>query len=62
MSSLPTIPNLIDELRSEDAKKRLNSVKNLSSIAQAMGPEKTRTDLLIFLEGKFYDNPFDSNY
>ena len=50
--SLPTIPNLIDELRSDDSKKRLNSVKNLSSIAQAMGTEKTKNELLPFLEGK----------
>lgn len=49
--SVPTISNLIDELRSDESKKRLNSVKNLSSIAQAMGPEKTRNELLPFLEG-----------
>lgn len=49
--STQTIPSLIDDLRSEDPKKRLVSVKNLSTIAQALGPEKTRVELLPFLEG-----------
>ena len=42
---------LIDELRNEDQKKRINSIKHLSTIAVAMGPEKTRNELLVFLEG-----------
>lgn len=49
--SVQTIPNLIDDLRSEDPKKRLISVKNLTTIAHALGPEKTRLELLPFLEG-----------
>lgn len=50
-NSTLAISVLIDELRSEDPKKRINSIRNLSTIAVAMGPEKTRTELLSFLEG-----------
>ena len=50
MNSTP-IAVLIDELRHEDQKKRINSIRRLSNIAVAMGPEKTRSDLLVFLEG-----------
>lgn len=49
---------LIDELGSEDAKKRLNSVKNLTTISAALGPEKTRTELLQFIEGIFFKKCF----
>lgn len=50
-SSTVAISVLIDELRNEDQKKRINSIRHLSTIAVAMGPEKTRSDLLVFLEG-----------
>jgi serine/threonine-protein phosphatase 2A regulatory subunit A len=51
-SNLP-ISLLIDELRNEDVNKRVASVKNLSTIAIALGPEKTRNELFTFLEGRF---------
>ena len=53
MNSTP-IAVLIDELRHEDQKKRINSIRRLSNIAVAMGPEKTRSDLVVFLEGILY--------
>ena len=53
-SSTVAISILIDELRNEDQKKRINSIRHLSTIAVAMGPEKTRSDLLVFLEGQFF--------
>jgi len=40
---------LIEELKSKDIKRRVNSIKNLSSIAVALGPEKTRNELLSFI-------------
>lgn len=46
------IGQLIDELKNEDDKKRKNSIANLSSIAKALGPERTRTELIPFLNGK----------
>lgn len=42
---------LIDELKHEDVQYRLNANRNLLTIAQALGPERTRTELLPFLQG-----------
>ena len=42
---------LIDELKSEDPKRRLNSIKYFSTIASAIGPERTRSELLPFVNG-----------
>ena len=47
--STTAIAIMIDDLRSEDPKKRLNSIRNLTVIAQALGPEKVRSELLPFL-------------
>ena len=49
-SGLP-VNTLIDDLKHEDMKKRINSVKNLNVIASALGPERTRLELLPFLNG-----------
>ena len=40
--SLYPIAVLIDELRNEDVQLRLNSIKKLSTIALALGVERTR--------------------
>lgn len=40
---------LIDELKNEDVQLRLNSIKRLSQIASALGPDRTRTELIPFL-------------
>ena len=42
---------LIDELKHEDVVLRLNAIKRLSTIALALGPERTRTELIRFLDG-----------
>lgn len=42
---------LIDELKSEDIRKRINSVKNLSLIASSMGPDRARNELVPFISG-----------
>uniref|UniRef100_A0A672UN41 Protein phosphatase 2 scaffold subunit Abeta n=1 Tax=Strigops habroptila TaxID=2489341 RepID=A0A672UN41_STRHB len=44
--SLYPIAVLIDELRNEDVQLRLNSIKKLSTIALALGVERTRSELL----------------
>ncbi|NXK70962.1 2AAA phosphatase, partial [Sylvietta virens] len=49
--SLYPIAVLIDELRNEDVQLRLNSIKKLSTIALALGVERTRSELLPFLTG-----------
>ena len=42
---------LIDELRNEDVQLRLNSIRKLSTIALALGVERTRNELIQFLTG-----------
>ncbi|CAF4443738.1 unnamed protein product, partial [Adineta steineri] len=46
---------LIDELRNEDVQLRLNSIKKLSTIALALGVERTRSELIPFLTDTIYD-------
>jgi len=41
---------LIDELRHDDIHLRLNSIKKLGTIATALGPERTREELMPFLQ------------
>lgn len=52
--SLYPIAVLIDELRNEDVQLRLNSIRKLSTIALALGVERTRKELIQFLTGKIY--------
>ena len=40
---------LIDELRCEDQKKRLNSIASFPTICVALGPTRTREELLPFI-------------
>lgn len=51
--SLYPIAVLIDELRNEEVQLRLNSIRKLSTIALALGPERTRKELIQFLTGQF---------
>lgn len=44
---------LIDELKHEDVTFRLNSMKKLNVIANALGVERTRNELIPFLQGNF---------
>ena len=48
-NELMPIAICIDELKSPDQKKRINSVKSLSTIAIALGPERTRSELLPYV-------------
>jgi serine/threonine-protein phosphatase 2A regulatory subunit A len=48
IKSLTPIGVLIDELKSEDPKKRISSIRSLSTIAIALGPERTRNELIPF--------------
>jgi serine/threonine-protein phosphatase 2A regulatory subunit A len=40
---------LIDELRCEDQKKRINAVRSLPTISIALGTERTRNELLAYI-------------
>lgn len=43
------IKNLIDDFKSDDKKQRINSVQNLRTIAQALGKDRTRNELLPYI-------------
>lgn len=45
---------LVDELKNEDVQLRLNAIKNLGTIAMALGPQRTRDELIQFLNGTAY--------
>ena len=47
------IATLIKELKSDDPKRRINSIKNLPIIANVIGPERTRSELLPFVTGTY---------
>ncbi|KAK0077086.1 hypothetical protein PV325_004477, partial [Microctonus aethiopoides] len=53
--SLYPIAVLIDELKNEDVQLRLNSIKKLSTIALALGADRTRSELMPFLTETIYD-------
>ena len=42
---------IIDELKSDDIRKRIHSVKNINLIASTIGPERTKSELVPFLQG-----------
>jgi len=48
-NAISPIGVLIDELKAEDPKRRINSIKSFSTIASAIGPDRTRSELLPFV-------------
>ena len=46
-----SIATLIDDLKADEVNKRIYSIKNLPLIASALGPERTRLELLPFING-----------
>jgi serine/threonine-protein phosphatase 2A regulatory subunit A len=46
---------LMDELKSDDVHLRLASIRRLSTIALALGPERTREELIPFLQDQLDD-------
>ena len=55
MSELYPIAVLIDELKNDDIAIRIAAVKRLSTIALALGPERTRDELVPFLDESIDD-------
>ncbi|CAG7729185.1 unnamed protein product, partial [Allacma fusca] len=53
--SLYPIAVITDDLRNEDVQVRLNFIKKLSTIALALGVEKTRSELIPLLADTIYD-------
>ena len=54
-SALYPIHLLMDELKSEDVVLRLSSIRRLSTIALALGPQRTRDELIPFLQDQIDD-------
>lgn len=54
-NSLYPIHLLMDELKSEDVVLRLSSIRRLSTIALALGPQRTREELIPFLQDQLDD-------
>jgi hypothetical protein len=54
-NSLYPIHLLMDELKSEDVVLRLSSIRRLSTIALALGPQRTRDELIPFLQDQLDD-------
>jgi hypothetical protein len=48
---------LVEELKNEDVALRLAAIKRLGIVALALGPERTREELLPFLEGTVQERP-----
>lgn len=44
---------LIEELKHEEVSYRLNAIRRLSTIALALGSDRTREELIPFLDGTF---------
>uniref|UniRef100_A0A7R9V0W1 TOG domain-containing protein n=1 Tax=Chlamydomonas euryale TaxID=1486919 RepID=A0A7R9V0W1_9CHLO len=53
--TLLPIAILIDELKSDEPLRRLNSISRLGTIALALGEDRTRTELIPFLNGNIDD-------
>ena len=51
-----TIAVLIEELKTEDTQQRLASIRQLKSIARALGEERTRDELVPFLTDSIDDD------
>jgi serine/threonine-protein phosphatase 2A regulatory subunit A len=47
------VAHLIDDLKSEDLTERIKSIKSLPLVAETLGQERTRNELLPFLLGLF---------
>eukprot|EP00013_Stygamoeba_regulata_P018760 CAMPEP_0177652816 /NCGR_PEP_ID=MMETSP0447-20121125/13351_1 /TAXON_ID=0 /ORGANISM="Stygamoeba regulata, Strain BSH-02190019" /LENGTH=584 /DNA_ID=CAMNT_0019156125 /DNA_START=150 /DNA_END=1904 /DNA_ORIENTATION=+ len=54
-NSLYPIQILIDELKNEEMQLRLNSMKRVGTIAKALGPERTRSELIPYLNDSVDD-------
>lgn len=50
-TSLQPVKILADELKNEDCQVRLHAIRRLSTIANALGTEKTRTELIPQING-----------
>ncbi|CAO3650149.1 unnamed protein product [Cunninghamella blakesleeana] len=50
-NELYPIAVLVEELKNDNVQLRLNAIRNLGTIAMALGPQRTRDELIPFLNG-----------
>ena len=50
------VETLVEDLKSEDFKKRINSIENLHIIALHLGKERTRAELIPYFKGNVKKN------
>jgi hypothetical protein len=50
-AALLPIAMLLDEMKSEDVEARINAMRKLQTVAAALGPERTKKELIPFLAG-----------
>ncbi len=50
----PTASSLLEDLKSNDSKVKVNAIKSLKVISLALGKDRTRNELLPFLIGRIY--------
>ena len=53
---------MVDEMKSEDTEARINAMRKLKIIAQALGPERTRKELIPYLNGASPPPIFDDSF
>lgn len=56
MDHFTTVNAMIENLRSDDPEQRLNSMRGIHVIAQTIGPERTKTELIPFLTDYLDEN------
>jgi len=59
--SVTPVATLVEELKSDDPKRRVNSVKSLSLIANVIGTDRTRSELIPFVNGNTIFKSSSSN-
>lgn len=47
------VASMLDDLRNEDPKKRMNAISSIKEVATALGPARVRSELIGFLAGTF---------
>ena len=53
---MQTVASMIDDMRCDDQKKRIAAIKNLTTVAATLGPDRTRAELLPYLQEIIMDD------
>lgn len=53
---MQSVASMIDDMRCDDQKKRIAAIKNMTTVAATLGPDRTRTELLPYLQDIIMDD------